>query len=382
MRNNTTDRIRTHALSKLIRPIVDRAPAQTNTSRPHDQTRDDSRVENTTYQQPALPPGAHPNAEGGGEQPPAAVAPPKALRARRRRPAVIVLSIALIAAGALSGAVLYQRTGQRDAVLALARDVPFGKKIAASDLTRARISLDPALNPLGAESYDKAVGMRATANLKAGSLLTKKSVTDTPVLRSDERVVPVSAKHGQLPATSLHPGQRIIVVATPDETNGGDSAKSETTPDVPDTPGSADNSGADGSGADGSGGNNSAANNNPTDSSPANNNPTNNNPTDSSPANNNPTNNNPTDARPANNNPTNTNPTVAVRAGAHRVTWAAAPVKTSDKDSYEATVVRVGKPDVQGNRVVDVATNPANAAKLAKVVADGKFVVTLAARGD
>ncbi|WP_377272310.1 SAF domain-containing protein [Peterkaempfera sp. SMS 1(5)a] len=147
---------------------------------------------------------------------PGAVAPPRALRARRRRPAVLALSVALIAAGGLGGAALYSATGERVSVLAIARDVPAGQQLTAGDLTVARIAGDPALHPLDAADLDRAVGMRATNDLKRGSLLTKADVTDQLIVQPGQQIVGVAAKHTQLPATALKPGRRVLVVSTPD----------------------------------------------------------------------------------------------------------------------------------------------------------------------
>lgn len=170
--------------------------------------------------QPSLPPGPGTGTGAGTAPGPAAVVPPKALRARRRRPAVILLAVALIAAGALGGAVLYQRTGQRVSVLALARDVPFGQKLSAGDLTEAQISLDPSLDPVGAASFDKALTMRATTDLKKGTILTKSMLTGQLVRKPGQQVVPVGAKEGQLPAQPLSPGQSVIVESTPVNSQG------------------------------------------------------------------------------------------------------------------------------------------------------------------
>jgi hypothetical protein len=83
---------------------------------------------------------------------------------------VLALGIALVAAGGLGGTALYLTTGQRVAVLALTQDVPAGHRITVADLTEVRISLDPALKPLSADSH--VLNMRATTDLKAGQLLT------------------------------------------------------------------------------------------------------------------------------------------------------------------------------------------------------------------
>ncbi|MFG3227389.1 SAF domain-containing protein [Kitasatospora sp. NPDC048194] len=151
---------------------------------------------------------------GGGRA--AAHAPGRTMRARRRRPAVLAMAVALIAAGGLGGAVLYNSTGQRVAVLALARDVPWGQVITEDDLVVARIAGDPALRPVSAQDRAKAVGMRAATDLKRGSMLTGSDLAQGLSVQPGQIVVGVSAKRTQLPAGRLQPGMQIVVVNTPD----------------------------------------------------------------------------------------------------------------------------------------------------------------------
>ncbi len=141
-------------------------------------------------------------------------APPRAPRARRRSPAVLALAVALVAAGGLGGAVLYNATGQRSAVLALAQNVPAGQAITAGDLVVAHISLDPALQPVGAASLENVVGMRATADLMRGQFLTSADVTRSSLVQDGDQVVGVPAKDTQLPAVALQPGDKIMIVST------------------------------------------------------------------------------------------------------------------------------------------------------------------------
>ncbi|MFF2655863.1 SAF domain-containing protein [Kitasatospora sp. NPDC058032] len=143
-------------------------------------------------------------------------APGRTLGARRRRPAVLAMAVALIAAGGLGGAVLYNSTGQRVAVLALARDVPWGQVLSESDLVVVRIASDPALKPLDAADRTKAIGMRATTDLHRGGLLTKSDLAQSLVLNPGQLLVGVSARRTQLPATRLQSGQPVIIVYTPD----------------------------------------------------------------------------------------------------------------------------------------------------------------------
>ncbi|GHH63432.1 hypothetical protein GCM10018781_12860 [Kitasatospora indigofera] len=146
--------------------------------------------------------------------------PPRTLRARRRRPAVLAMAVALIAAGGLGGAVLYNSTGQRIAVLALARDVPFGQVLTANDLVVARIAGDPAIKPLSAADQGRVVGMRAATDLKQGALLVKADVAQTLTVQPGQLVVGIAAKRTQLPATRLQPGLAVLVVSTPDQSSG------------------------------------------------------------------------------------------------------------------------------------------------------------------
>ncbi|MER7670259.1 SAF domain-containing protein [Kitasatospora sp. NPDC096128] len=143
-------------------------------------------------------------------------APGRTLRARRRRPAVLAMAVALIAAGGLGGAVLYNSTGQRVAVLALARDVPWGQVITDDDLVVARIAGDPALRPVAAQDRGRAVGLRAATDLKRGAMLTGSDLAQGLSVQPGQIVVGVSAKRTQLPASRLQPGVQIVVVNTPD----------------------------------------------------------------------------------------------------------------------------------------------------------------------
>jgi hypothetical protein len=137
------------------------------------------------------------------------------LKQRRRRPALIALSLALTAAGGLSGAVLFTATGERTEVLAIAREVPAGEVIEESDLTEASISLDPALKPVKAADRQSVVGKRAAVELTPGSLLARDQVTDKSLLAQGDTLVGISLKPSQRPTSGLFPGRKVLVVSTP-----------------------------------------------------------------------------------------------------------------------------------------------------------------------
>lgn len=144
------------------------------------------------------------------------LAAPRLVKQRHRRPGLIALSIALIAVGGLSGAVLYTTSGQRTAVLVVTRDIPVGTKIAKADLGEASVALDPAVQSVKASQASGLVGQRAAVDLRAGSLLTPTQVTDKSLVGPGEQLVGVSLKPSQIPATRLAPGQKVLVVSTPD----------------------------------------------------------------------------------------------------------------------------------------------------------------------
>ncbi|WP_349637110.1 SAF domain-containing protein [Streptomyces sp. RerS4] len=122
----------------------------------------------------------------------------------------------LIAAGGLSGALLFTASGQRSAVLVVTRDVPVGAAITAADLAPASLALDPAVKAVPVARKAGMVGQRAAVALKAGSLLSPDQVTATSLVKAGEQLVGVALKPSQLPASKLSAGQKVLIVSTPD----------------------------------------------------------------------------------------------------------------------------------------------------------------------
>lgn len=159
-------------------------------------------------------PGVQVPAPGGpGVRP---VAAPRIVKQRRRRPGMIALSVALIAVGGLSGAVLYSTSGQRTAVVVVAHDLPVGATIQKGDLAEASVALDPAVKSVRASNAQSLVGQRAAVDLRAGSLLSPAQVTKAALVAPGEQLVGVSLTPAQLPATPLSAGRKVLIVSTPD----------------------------------------------------------------------------------------------------------------------------------------------------------------------
>ncbi|MEU6212182.1 SAF domain-containing protein [Streptomyces sp. NPDC047023] len=134
--------------------------------------------------------------------------------------------MALIAAGGLSGALLFTASGQRTAVLVVARDVPVGTAITDADLAPASVALDPAVKAVPAARKQTVIGQRAAVALKTGALLAPGQVTSASLIKAGEQLVGVALKPSQLPASRLAPGQKVVIVSTPDAAGAaGGSAK-------------------------------------------------------------------------------------------------------------------------------------------------------------
>lgn len=155
----------------------------------------------TAYQQP----------DTGFALPPAA---PRPTGARRRRPGFIALSAALVLTGSLTSAYLYNQTGQRYEVLAVAKAVPAGALITSDDLTTVRISLDPGIKPVSDSSL--VVGKRAAVGLVPGTLITRGQVTDSQLIGADQVQVGIATTQNQRPAAPLTPGQKVTLIGIPD----------------------------------------------------------------------------------------------------------------------------------------------------------------------
>jgi hypothetical protein len=162
--------------------------------------------------------------------PTAAATPPKPVTARRRRPALIGVSVALIAVGGLIGAMTLTAAGQRDSVLVVAKPLAFGQVITRDDLAVASISLDPALQPVGAGRLDSIVGKHAAAQLLPGTTLTQADVTSDSLVQPGQQLVGIGVKPGQLPATPLVPGEQVVIVSTPGQNAATDPGASSGVP--------------------------------------------------------------------------------------------------------------------------------------------------------
>ena len=155
------------------------------------------------------PPPVHPVAA------PASVPPRVGPTRARRRPALVALGVVLAVLGALTAVVLVGSAGQRTAVLALARDVPFGAVVTDADLTRVQVSVDPGVATVPAADLSQVVGQVAASDLHTGQLLTPDALTSAAPPAAGQVLVGIALPAERMPAGSLQPGDEVLVVDTP-----------------------------------------------------------------------------------------------------------------------------------------------------------------------
>jgi hypothetical protein len=141
--------------------------------------------------------------------------PPSVVPRSRRRPGLLLLGVALVAAGGLATAWVVAQAGDRTAVVVTARALEFGQVVTAADLTTAEISLDPSVSTVPADDRDTIVGQVATASMPAGAIVATGSFSTEGPPTDGESLVGLALPTGRLPAEPLAAGDVVLVVPTP-----------------------------------------------------------------------------------------------------------------------------------------------------------------------
>ncbi|GGO05809.1 SAF domain-containing protein [Micromonospora parathelypteridis] len=149
----------------------------------------------------------------------APVSPPKVVRQRRVRPGLLGLAVLLIALGGLGAAFAVTSVRATGSYLAVARQVEVGREISAADLVTVQVAGGQGLRPVPASRLDEVVGKRAAVALVPGTLLTLGQITDNPLLGPGQQQIALGLKTAQVPARQLHPGDKVLLVSTPDRSN-------------------------------------------------------------------------------------------------------------------------------------------------------------------
>ncbi len=134
---------------------------------------------------------------------------------RRRRPAMIALSVALVGAGVLVSAGLYQRANHQVPVVLVTAPVPAGARITAADLGTTTVVAGPGVQVIPGRQLQQVIGEIAATALRPGTLLAASELTTAQPPAGGQVLVPVPVKPSELPASGLFPGDQVLAVATP-----------------------------------------------------------------------------------------------------------------------------------------------------------------------
>jgi hypothetical protein len=156
---------------------------------------------------------------------------------RRRRPAMIALGVALIGAGILASAALYQRTNHQVPVIMVTTAVPAGSVVTSADLGTTTIAAGPGLQDIPARQLSQVTGLVAAVTLRPGTLLAPDELTTSLAPAKNQVLVSLPLKPQSLPASGLAPGDHVLVTGTPGyqgqaETSGSASVLTQPVPGI------------------------------------------------------------------------------------------------------------------------------------------------------
>jgi hypothetical protein len=146
---------------------------------------------------------------------------------RRRRPAVVALAVAMVGAGVLVSAAVYQQADHQVSVVTVTQPVPAGAAISASDLGTTRVTVGRGIRVVPASQLGQVAGEIAAVALRPATLLAPSQLTSAQPPAPGQELVPASLKPSELPASGLFPGDHVLIIATPgDQGQAGSSAGS------------------------------------------------------------------------------------------------------------------------------------------------------------
>ena len=156
--------------------------------------------------------------------------PASRLRGTKRRRSIphLLLGALLVLTCAAAFLVVSLKSGNKEAVLALARPVAVGQVLTAQDLKQVSVAVDPGVSVVDANQAASVVGKTMSASLPAGALLTLDAVNGAGAPTAGQAIAALSLKAGQVPV-EVSPGTHVSVVFVPSQS--GAALASPPTPD-------------------------------------------------------------------------------------------------------------------------------------------------------
>ncbi|WP_091653999.1 SAF domain-containing protein [Micromonospora pallida] len=144
------------------------------------------------------------------------------------RPGLLGLAVLLIALGGLGAAFAVTSVRATGTYLAVARPVEVGTVLSADDLMSVQVAGGQGLRPVPAGEIDDVIGKRAAVTLTPGTLVTQAQLTDKPLLGTGQQQLALGLKPSEVPARTLRPGDKVLLVSTPEKSTDGRTTTSVT----------------------------------------------------------------------------------------------------------------------------------------------------------
>lgn len=156
-----------------------------------------------------------PPSPGSPTQPQAALPSGLASRNRRqRRWSLALVGVLLIVGSGLVFMLLLVNAGDREPVLAVARQVPAGQVIEAGDLRIVRVGADPGVTTISEARRAEVIGQTAAVDLLPGTLLVDEHLGEPVALERGEAIVGLDLVGGERAVPDLKEGDEVLVVLT------------------------------------------------------------------------------------------------------------------------------------------------------------------------
>lgn len=150
--------------------------------------------------------------EPGTEKPPLTERLSTPVRSQRR-PMLLAAAIAFAVVCGVGSYFIGTNLNQNTQVVAIAADIARGDVITESDLGTVEVADADASHFITAEDVAEVVGQTALVDLPAGTVLTPSHLGEPPVV-DGTALVGATLLPTQMPATTLHAGDEVIIVAT------------------------------------------------------------------------------------------------------------------------------------------------------------------------
>jgi hypothetical protein len=130
---------------------------------------------------------------------------------------MIALAVAMAGAGVVVSAAVYQRADKKVAVIMVTQPVPVGAALTPADLSATSITVGSGIEVIPASQLDRVSGEIAAVALRPSTLLAPSDLTTVQWPASGQALIAAPTKPYALPASGLHAGDHVLLVATSGE---------------------------------------------------------------------------------------------------------------------------------------------------------------------